>query len=201
VINNLPHPDAQTLAPYADLAFPNMAPPEPTILFRKRSLAIIALFPLLRYRHFIAALTALTAILSEFLVVALSGLPYRPGQLRSEFLFCGIASLAVLGFMVIMLLVVNLWRMLALPHLPRKPDNIAAVMTYVCDSVMNKDFEGLERVNLKERDKQIRELRKRYRYGLRRGEDGKERWVVDEVSRAEEDTESERSKQRGFVFY
>jgi hypothetical protein len=188
-INNLPHPDAQTLAPYTDLAYPNMAPPQSTILFRKRSLAITALFPLLRYQHFAAALTALTAVLSEFLVVALSGLPYRPGQLRSEFLFCGIASLAVLSFMLIMLLVVNLWRMLAVPHLPRKPDNIAAVMTYVCNSAMNKDFEGLERVDLKERDRQIRELRKKYRYGLRRGIDGKERWVVDEVSRPE-DTES-----------
>ncbi len=161
-----------------------MAPPQPTILFRKRSLAITALFSLLRYRHFIAAFTALTAVLSEFLIVALSGLPYRPGQLRSEFLFCGIASMAVISFMLVMLIVVNAWRTLSVPHLPRKPDNIAAVMTYVCNSSMNKDFEGLERVDLKEREKVIGDLRKRYRYGLRRDTDGKERWVVDEVERA-----------------
>lgn len=79
--------------------------------------------------------------------------------------------------------------MLAVPHLPRKPDNIAAVMTYVCNSAMNKDFEGVERVDLKERDKQIRGLGKKYRYGLRRDNDGKERWAVDEASRAA-DTES-----------
>lgn len=84
--------------------------------------------------------------------------------------------------MLVMLLVVNLWREGRVPNLPRKPNNIAAVMTYTIDSRMNADFEGLERVKVEERDIAINRLGKRYRYGERRCTDGKERWVVDEVS-------------------
>jgi hypothetical protein len=123
----------------------------------------------------------LTAVLSEFLIVTLSGLPYRPGQLRGEFLFCGISSLVILSVMLAMLLVVNLWREWKVPNLPRKPNNIAAVMTYTIDSRMNADFEGLERVKIEERDLAIKRLGKRYRYGARKCTDGKDRWVVDEV--------------------
>jgi len=94
--------------------------------------------------------------------------------------------MAVISFMLVMLIVVNAWRTLSVPHLPRKPDNIAAVMTYVCNSSMNRGFEGLEMVDLKEREKVIGDSRKRYRYGLRRDTDGKERWAVDEVKRADD---------------
>lgn len=71
--------------------------------------------------------------------------------------------------------------MFFIPRLPRKPDNMAAIMTYVCDSKMNEDFEGLEKVDVKERNKKIVGLRKRYRYGERKCQDGRRRWVVDEV--------------------
>src|SRR5204862_2991610 len=103
---------------------------------------------MLRNQHFTTATVAMTALLSEFLVITLSGLPYRPGQLREEFLFCGIASLTILSIMLVVLSAVNVWRRF-LPHLPRKPDSVAAVITYVCESKMNTDFEGLERVSVR----------------------------------------------------
>ncbi|KAF2397668.1 hypothetical protein EJ06DRAFT_464434, partial [Trichodelitschia bisporula] len=65
--------------------------------------------------------------------------------------------------------------------LPRRPDTVAAVMTYVCDSRMCEDFEGGEKVSVKERDRHVVRLGKRYGYGVREGADGGGRWVVDDM--------------------
>ncbi|OCL13147.1 hypothetical protein AOQ84DRAFT_226305 [Glonium stellatum] len=171
--------DTQTFAPYMRLNQPD-APAAPTILLRKHTLPLTSFIPMIKNRHFIPASIAFTALLSEFLVVVLSGLPYRPGQLRSEFLFCGITSLVILSAMFVMLGVFTVWRK-ALPHLPRKPDSVAKVMTYVCHSRMNDDFEGMEALSMKERDKKIMALKKRYKYSLLIKEDGRRAWVVDEM--------------------
>ena len=171
--------ESQTLSPYMRLDQPN-ATPASTILLRKRVLPITTFIPMLRNQHFTTATIAFTSLLSEFLVVTLSGLPHRPGQLRGEFLFCAITSLTILAIMFIVLASVNVWRRY-LPHLPRKPDSVAAVMTYVCESKMNADFEGLERVSVSQRDKRIIQLGKRYKYGLRRRAGGGAGWAVDET--------------------
>jgi hypothetical protein len=159
------------------------AKPAPTILLRKHSLPITSFLPLLKNRHFVPAAVAFTSILSEFLIVSLSGLPYREGQTRGEFLFCGIASLFILIVVCTMVLVINVWRCF-LPDLPRKPDTVAAVLTYVVDTRFCCDFEGLERMNVKERDRQVIAMGKRYGFGNVSGSNGEERWVVDEVGDA-----------------
>jgi hypothetical protein len=124
-------------------------------------------------------IVAFTALLAEFLVVALSGLPLRPGQASDEFFFCGISALIILAVMVIVLAVVNLWRR-ALPHLPRKPDSTGSVMTYLADSQMVKDFEGVERMKGKERDAWIETLGNRYEYSTKTSAvTGQKKWVVD----------------------
>jgi hypothetical protein len=141
--------------------------------------------PLIRHRHFAAASIAFTGLAAELLIIALAGLPYRPGQLRGEFLFCGVAALAILALMVIQLGLVNLWRR-ALPHLPRRPDTIGAVMTYVAGTSMVRDFYGLEEMSVRERNKAIRRVGKVYAYGWRKeDESGRVRWVVDEVPSVE----------------
>jgi len=156
------------------------ATPTPTILLRKHSLPLTSFLPMLRNGHFIAAIVAFSALLSEFLVVVFSGLPYRPGQLRSEFMFCAIATLTLLSIMLLTVVIINVWRR-RLPRLPRKPDNVAAVLTYVCQSHMVEDFEGVEILSVRERDRRIRDLRKRYGYRVRKGEDGLGRWTIDEI--------------------
>jgi hypothetical protein len=144
---------------------------------------------MLRNKHFIAAVVAFAAFLSEFLVVVFSGLPYRPGQLRSEFMFCAVTSLTFIAIMLLTIAVINIWRR-RLPRLPRKPDNVAAVLTYVCRSQMVEDFEGVEGLSVRERDRRIRDLRKRYRYQIHKGEDGEGRWTVDEIHDASSNPEA-----------
>jgi hypothetical protein len=156
------------------------ARPSPTILLRRHSLAITSFLPLLRNRHFVPAAVAFTSILSEFLVITLSGLPYRAGQTRGEFVFCGIASLLILAIVCVMIVIINVWRYF-LPALPRKPESVAAVLTYVVGTRFCSDFEGIERASLRERDRQIKALGKQYGYAKVTESDGNERWIVDEV--------------------
>ncbi len=146
----------------------------------RHSVPLTAFVPLLRRQHLAAASVAAVGIVAEFLIIFLSGLPYRPGQLRSEFLICGIASLAILFLMVVQLLFVNLWRR-QLPHLPRRPDSIGAVMTYIAGTHMVRDFGGLEEASVKDRNRAIRQMNKTYAYGWRKEDNGRFRWVVDEV--------------------
>lgn len=95
-------------------------------------------------------------------------------------------ALAILGLMIIMLVVMNIWRR-KLPALERMPGDIAAVMTYVAGTGMVRDFEELSQVSTKERDRAIERLGKAYAYGWRREEmeygvrAGRGRWVVDEA--------------------
>lgn len=158
------------------------AKPRHTILQHRHSLPITAIIPLFRGRHFVPASIAITALLAEFLIITLAGLPYRPGQLRNEFLFCAIFSLIVLFIMLVQLAVVSIWRR-GLPHLPRRPDTVAAVMTYIAGAAMNRDFDGLEHSKPKERDRIVAGLGKTYFYGLGGDKSGvRQRYVVDEVA-------------------
>jgi len=156
-----------------------MATPTPTILLRKHTLPLTSLIPLIMNLHITPATLSFVALLANFLPVTLSGLPYRPGQLRSEFLFCGISSLTLLVLMMVIVVVIHCWRRM-LPHLPREPNSVGAVLTYLVDSDMCDDFEGLEKESRRKRDKAIKALGKRYGYGMKEV-DGEKRWCVDEM--------------------
>jgi hypothetical protein len=81
---------------------------------------------------------------------------------------------------IMMIIVANIWRRM-LPDLPRKPNTVAAVLSYVAGAHFCADFEGLEKANVKERDRRIVALGKRYGFGTVGTLDGTERLVVDEV--------------------
>ena len=171
--------DVQNLAHYARL---HETPSDARDTINKKSYAlpIVAFFPLVRMGYIVPAAVALTALMSEFLVISLAGLPYRPGQLRTEYLVCGVISIAMLLVMLVMIFFLHRWRR-TLPHLPRRPDSVAAVMTYVAQTNMSRDFVGIEERKRKERERAIEGLGKKYGYGIRVEEDGRKRWVVDEV--------------------
>lgn len=151
-----------------------------TINKKGYALPIVAILPLARMGYVVPAAVAITALISESFVIALAGLPYRPGQLRGEYIFCGIASIAMLAVMLVMIWFLYRWRK-TLPHMPRRPDSVAAVMTYVAETTMARDLAEMEQRKRKERRRAIEGLGKRYGYGFRVEPDGRKRWVVDEV--------------------
>lgn len=170
--------EAHTLTPYHRLA-QAPSPAASTILLRKRSLPYTALFGMLYDRHFFAACLAFTAILADVLVISLAGVPYSPGQIYTELLVCSYTSMAILGIMILSIVALLFWRR-STPDLPRAPDTLMAVMSYVADAKMLDDFDGLESCSGREVEDAVRGLGKRYGYGRFVGMDGQKRLMVDE---------------------
>jgi hypothetical protein len=111
----------------------------------------------------------------------MTGMPSREGQTRGEFIFCASAALVILIFIACTVIVSNIWRR-RLPHLPRKPDNVAAVLSYVAGSQVCANFEGVERARIPVRDRRIIALGRKYAFDVRAPSENKpERLVIDEV--------------------
>jgi hypothetical protein len=81
--------------------------------------------------------------------------------------------------MILAILATMLWRRRT-PDLPRTPDTILAVMSYVADSRLLDDFEGCEGLKSREVENRVNGLGKRYGYGRYVGVDGQTKWMVDE---------------------
>jgi hypothetical protein len=170
--------DVHTLTPYYRLSR-SPAPAQSTILLRKRSLPYTAFFAMIYHRHFLAAGLAFTAILADILIVSLAGVPYSPGQIWLELLICSYTSMAILGIMVLSIIALLVWRRKS-PDLPRAPDTLLGVISYIADSKMLDDFEGTEVLKDKDIENRINGLGKRYGYGCMVGMDGQTRRMVDE---------------------
>jgi hypothetical protein len=170
--------DAHTMSPYHKMAqWP--ADPKSTILMRKSSLPISSIIPMLWRGHIIAGSIALVAVLADVLVIMIGSVPYSPGEVYYELLAASYTSMTVLGIMVIALVALMIWKRRA-PDLPRRPDTVAAIVSYVSDSRMLDDFEGLEYLNDFEVADKVAALGKRYVYGKKPGSDGQYRSMVDE---------------------
>lgn len=81
--------------------------------------------------------------------------------------------------MVLGIIVTMIWRRWT-PDLPRTPDTILAVMSYVANSRLLDDFDGCERLRSREVEDRVNGLGKRYGYGRYVGVDGQTKWMVDE---------------------
>ncbi|TKA63885.1 hypothetical protein B0A49_08402, partial [Cryomyces minteri] len=160
----------QTLAPYMRLSS-SPAPASSTILFSTPTLTAASIIALLYHHHVLPAVVACTTILAEVLVITITGVPFASGQTWLQFLVSVYLSMGILGVMVLVVVALLFWRRRA-PHLPRDPDTLAAVMSYVGASRMLDDFEGLEGAESKERDRTVKSWGKTYGYGWFVGRDG-----------------------------
>jgi hypothetical protein len=80
--------------------------------------------------------------------------------------------------MVIAVIALIIWKR-RLPYLPRAPDTVAAVLSYISDSRMLGDFEGCEYLNDRDLGNHIVGLGKRYVYSKLPGSDGQLRYLID----------------------
>ncbi len=88
--------------------------------------------------------------------------------------------MAILGVMLLDLVALYLRRSpKGEGNLPRTPDTVAAVWSYVCGSVMLDDFADLATLGTKERDRWVEGWGSRFGMGWERGVDGVSRWKVD----------------------
>jgi hypothetical protein len=150
-----------------------------TILLRKSSIPLTSIFPMLFKGHIFAASMAVIAVLSDIMIIFLGAVPYSSGQIFLELQIASYASMGTLGIMIIGVISLIAWKR-RLPDLPRAPDTIAAVVSYVADSRMLDDFEGFEYLDDREMNSRLTGTGKRYVYGKRPGSDGQLRYLVDE---------------------
>ncbi|KAI5928210.1 hypothetical protein F4810DRAFT_719863 [Camillea tinctor] len=148
-----------------------------SILLAPPTNAFSGLWSSIRRRHGFLAVVALTSILSEFLTVFLSNVPYRVNQ---TFLIHTICTWCAVGIICIMILVVAGSFFVRWPRrMPVDPSTIAGAMYYVCDSYMLNNFSGLSMLGRKERDRRVNQMGFQYEFGEMRGVSGKERVGVD----------------------
>jgi hypothetical protein len=63
--------------------------------------------------------------------------------------------------------------------LPKSPETIAGVLSYLCESRLPHDLQHMKNLNDKERRKAIRSLGREYDLTLKPGSDGAMRWTID----------------------
>ncbi len=115
------------------------------------------------------------AVLAELLIISLGAVPFSAGQTYKELLVASYASMGILGLMIPTTIALMIWKK-RLPDLPRAPDTIAAVVSYVSESKMLEDFEGLEYADDRELYQRVATSGKRYVYGKKLATDGIERY-------------------------
>ncbi|KAI0854031.1 hypothetical protein F5Y00DRAFT_224340 [Daldinia vernicosa] len=150
-----------------------------SILLAPPTNAFSGLLSSVRRRHGFLAVVALTSILSEFLTIFLSNIPYRVTQ---TFLLHQVCTWSAVGILCIMVLVVLASFFITWPHMPVDPSTIAGAMYYVCDSWMLGRFEGLSILKRKDRDWRVNEMGLKYEFGEIRGYSGTARIGVDASS-------------------
>lgn len=141
-------------------------------------------------------LVGLTAILGDINIIAVAGVLMSYSQTKVAYEWSSITALTCTGFMCGVLLLSMIWWRRQVSMLPRKPETIAVVLSYLCISRMAMDFANMkmEKMGARERDEMIIGLGKRYRFGLMMGEDGQERYCVDYDDDIYDDGMSERDR-------
>ncbi|KAI9774087.1 MAG: hypothetical protein M1840_005180 [Geoglossum simile] len=170
--------ETRAVEPYRNLSAGN-AQPRDSILVCAVSNPITSLVvAVTRARPHLAVLVFNT-LLSEVLIVSLSRIPFRGDSIYIAYVASSRLVTAIIPFMLVTLIWVGLRRRLTV-DLPRRPDTIAAVLSYLCGSSMLQDFQGLSTVDGQTRDGVVVKMGKRYKLGKIVGVDGVERVGIDE---------------------
>ena len=165
------------LEPFRELA-KGHAPPRKSILVTRTLHPITTLFTSLWRRQFFPSLLAFTALLSEILIVALPGVPFRSNQMYGSYLFSFWTSIAIMAFMLAVLAILHL-RPRA-PALPRTPNTLGSVFSYLCESRLMIDLADLGTANAKTQRAHIKQGSRTFVLKQKvTPADGLLRWTID----------------------
>lgn len=190
--------EVRIVEPYRRMSYGN-ARPEATILrtlngscWTKTHKCFEDLF---RYPHmWFQALIGFTACLSDVNIIALSGVLMSDSQTEVAYQFSSITALCITSYMLVVAAITMLWwkKTPVVSSMPRKPETVAVVLSYLCSSRMVRDIAAarMEHMSSAERDAIIIASGRRYKFGLVISEeDERERWCVDYDDTTSESTE------------
>lgn len=156
------------MAPYQLMATKTQ-PAIHSILFSPNTNPFSGIWSAIKHRHAFLGAVSGAAILSEFLPVILSNVPFNLAQTQTAATVCAVLSCVFLILMISTLV----WSFfIRYPPMPVDPRCIAGLLYYVSRSRMvveERDFQGLSRLDRQERELRIRELGRRYFYGVLAG--------------------------------
>lgn len=127
------------------------------------------------------ALNSFTAILSELLLVALSGVAFSPYMLQVANNASMYAAMGILSFMVLVLGVHVFRKLRGGAWMLREPDTLLGVWSYLAASEMREGFEGLALTETNVRARRVQSWGKSFRFGEHICVDGVQRLALDEV--------------------
>lgn len=136
----------------------------------------------MRRRQWFAAFTGLVTILSEILIIAVTGIPESSAQIALAYKICTFTSLIILGLLIITIVSV-LIRRASNPDIPRNPDTLANTLLYLCGSNMVQQHIEVAGDDGSDDKQLIHECAgKQFDFGWSSGVDGRTRWTVNEVT-------------------
>ncbi|GAB1310596.1 Zonadhesin [Madurella fahalii] len=155
-----------TMTPYTLMA-QRTQPASRSILFSPSTNPFSGVYSAIKHRHAFLLAVSAAAILSEFLPVILSNVPFNLAQTGTAATACAVLSALFLGVM----LAVLAWSFFVrYPPMPVDPRCIAGAMYYVSQSrMMLEDLEGVSVLGREERERRVLEAGRRYFYGVLAG--------------------------------
>jgi hypothetical protein len=131
--------------PYSALTMPRGAAAANSVLLSNPSHPLTALFYSSTWSHLLLASVTMMAILSEVLVVALSGVPFTTATIYLAFELSIYMSTGILAAMIVTIVAVLVWTMKRGPRsgLPKVPETLAEVFCLLSDAQGRKALREL----------------------------------------------------------
>ncbi|RMJ16127.1 hypothetical protein CDV36_004167 [Fusarium kuroshium] len=147
-----------------------------SVLLTRSTNGVSGFWSAIKHGQLFAAIVAVMNILSEFMPILLSNIPYSLSQVRIAHDICTQLSVGILSAMALTIIssFVVPW-----PDMPVDPRSVAGAMYYVSESVMVDHFSGMASMDNKERERRIRELGGTYMYGELTTRTGEKRPAVE----------------------
>lgn len=171
------------MEPFRQLA-QGRAPARKSILVSRPLNPVATLLSSIWHGQFFVGLGAFCLILSEVLIITLSGIPFNKGQLYVAYRISFWLSVAIMAFMLLATLILYLRP--RGPDLPRSPNTIAAILSYLCGSHLLESFADLATVDERTRHRRVEALARRYVLAKRPNVDQVVRWSIDYDTRVVE---------------
>ncbi len=150
----------------------------------------------IRNRNLFTGAVASAGILSKFMPLLLSNIPYRITQTWRTHLVCAWMTIVILAFMILVLL----WSFsVKWPHMPMGPNTIAGNIYYLCDSGILRDFDGMSMMCKRQWDVRVEQIGSDYRFGKMVGLSGQVRTGIYCSRKGVEDVEKSASPAIGRV--
>lgn len=134
-----------------------------SIWLPKSSLPIVSMAIFIKNGYIFPALFSTTAASTNVLVILAASVPFSAGRIRYEYILSTWICVGILSVMICAVLGLCFWKRKL--TMPRKPDTLAGLMSYLWHAQGWELSRGA--------------VDEKYTYGFKRGADGRSRWTID----------------------